>query len=369
MPEVILLLRRLKARRRRKVRRQYAANRIYRVRHSFLELTEEQVLHQYHLDKQTVHNLCEQLSTDLCSVTNRSHALPAVVKITSALCFLATGSFQTSTGDSTGISQSAMSNSLTQFLDALVKRTCQYIYFPNTSQKQQQTKREFCDIDGFPDVLGAIGCTHVAIRAPSENETVFRNRKNIHSLNMQVVCDAKCRITDVVAKYPGSCQDSYILTQSAIYRLFETGWISGGWLLGNSGYPLKAWLMTPVAFPNIVVEVKYNNSHSKTYSVTERTFDLLKMRFQCLDHSGGALQYSPHKVCQIFLACCILHNIAVARGIPLIEHESQSSESTDDDYDDDGGDENIDAQSQTPSNKASDKGIETRAHVIKTYFS
>ena len=42
---------------------------------------------------------------------------------------------------------------------------------------------------------------------------------------------------------------------------------------------------------------------------------MLKGRWRCLDASGGRLLYDPEKVCQIILACCVLHNICLSHGI------------------------------------------------------
>ncbi|XP_029467219.1 putative nuclease HARBI1 [Rhinatrema bivittatum] len=330
MSEPFFMLKRMKERRKR--RRFYPEHRVYRDRHSFLDLTEEQVLRQYRLDKQAIHDLCLELGCDLESSTGRSHALPVAVKVTSALMFLATGSFQTTTRDRTGISQSAMSNCLAQFLEALVKRAGQYICFPRSDQHLQQTIRGFRELSGFPDVLGAVGCLHVALRAPSENEQAYRNSRSFHSMNMQVVCDAHCAITNVVAKYPGSCLNAYILEQSALARLLNGGEINGVWLVGDRSYPPKQWLMTPILYPSTPAEEKYNEMHRATRCVIQRTFAFLKARFCCLDRASGALQYSPQKVCQIFLACCILHNIAVSRGMPL-ELEGAPQEESDSEAD------------------------------------
>ena len=41
------------------------------------------------------------------------------------------------------------------------------------------------------------------------------------------------------------------------------------------------------------------------------------MHFRCLDKSGGTLQYSPQKVRAFFVACCVLHNIAMRHGCLL----------------------------------------------------
>ena len=56
----------------------------------------------------------------------------------------------------------------------------------------------------MPDVVGAIDGTHIKIIAPSTDEDVFVNRKNVCSIDKQIVFDPNCNILDVVAKWPGS---------------------------------------------------------------------------------------------------------------------------------------------------------------------
>ncbi|KAJ1197172.1 hypothetical protein NDU88_001034 [Pleurodeles waltl] len=53
----------------------------------------------------------------------------------------------------------------------------------------------------------------------------------------------------------------------------------------------------------------------------ERTFSLLKARFRCLHLTGGSLYYSPKKVCQIIMACCMLHNLALQRRVPFLQED------------------------------------------------
>ncbi|KAM4643607.1 putative nuclease HARBI1 [Amazona ochrocephala] len=291
-------------------RRFYPEHRVYRARCSFLDLSEEQVLRRYRLDKAAIAGLCRELGADLESLTGRSHALPVAVKVTSALTFLASGSFQTATRDSTGISQSAMSNCLAQFLEALQRRAARYIAFPTPA-------RAGTAAGAFPGVLGLVGGMHVALRAPSENEPAYRNAGNYHSMNMQVVCDAAGAITNVVAKFPGSCPNAAVLENSALARLLEGARPDGAWLLGDRSYPLKPWLMTPIAAPRGAAEERYNALHHQALAALRRTLALLRLRFRCLDKGRGCLQYAPQKVCQIFLACCILHNIALRRRMPL----------------------------------------------------
>ncbi|NXF87470.1 ALPL protein, partial [Eubucco bourcierii] len=251
------------------------------------ELSEEQVLRRYRLDKEAIAALCRDLGADLESLTGRSHALPVAVKVTSALTFLATGSFQTATRQATGISQSAMSNCLAQFLEALQRRATRYITFPLHADAvggdvPSAAAGTAAVTTAFPGVLGLVGAMHVALRAPSENEPAFRNAANFHSINMQLVCDAAGAITNVVAKFPGSCPNATVLENSALARLLEGARMEGAWLLGDRSYPLKPWLMTPIAVPRGAAELRYNALHGAAMAALRRTRALLRLRFRCL---------------------------------------------------------------------------------------
>ncbi|KAK0135726.1 putative nuclease HARBI1 [Merluccius polli] len=70
---------------------------------------------------------------------------------------------------------------------------------------------------------------------------VFVNRKNVHSINTQIVFDATFNILDVVAKWPaGSTHDPHILLGSGLRQLFERHRVPVGChLLGDSVYPCK----------------------------------------------------------------------------------------------------------------------------------
>jgi hypothetical protein len=44
-----------------------------------------------------------------------------------------------------------------------------------------------------------------------------------------------------------------------------------GWLLGDSGYPLKKWLMTPLINSANLQEQRNNNFHCETRNAVENT--------------------------------------------------------------------------------------------------
>ncbi|XP_033976858.1 putative nuclease HARBI1 isoform X2 [Trematomus bernacchii] len=82
-------------------------------------------------------------------------------------------------------------------------------------------------------------------------------------------------IVDLVARWPGSTHDARILRESALQREFEAGRING-LLLGDSGYPLKRWLMTPVIAERTAQERRYNEKHTQTRNIVERCIGVLK---------------------------------------------------------------------------------------------
>ena len=165
---------------------------------------------------------------------------------------------------------------------------------------------------------------------------------------MQAVCDADMIYLDVVARWPGSHHDSFIMSTSSLCNQFERGLHGDGWLLGDSGYGLKRWLMTPINSPRTREEHRYNKVHRKTRCLVKRSFGVLK---RILDHTGGTLCYSPEKAAKIFIAFSILHNICRRRGIPLVGGVLNIPPSVDDD-DNDGHTE------------ASPSGEEQRSRII-----
>ncbi|XP_053546321.1 tumor necrosis factor receptor superfamily member 14 isoform X2 [Bombina bombina] len=126
--------------------------------------------------------------------------------------------------------------------------------------------------------------------------------------------------------------------------------------IGDSGYPCRTWLLTPVPMPHTRGEIKFNESHRSTRSAIERTFGVLKMRFRVLDRSGGALQYSPEKCNDIILVACMLHNIAISQG--NLEEECPN-DPTDDTY----------IPQEIIGRHTTRAGVQNRLEIIERYFS
>ncbi|XP_061188486.1 putative nuclease HARBI1 [Saccostrea echinata] len=300
-------------------RRKAPKPRVFRDRSNPLEdMEEEEVFSRFRFRPETILFLVGMLYNDLNHPTERNLALPPLLQVLAALRFLATGSFYILVGESLGIAKSTTGRAARYVCRLLANMVGTYIRFPADTST---FKKKFFDIAGFPNVVGCVDGTQIKIKAPSENEGDFINRKGFHSLNVQMICGPKFLITNVVAKWPGSVHDSRIFRESAICREFENGHIQG-LLLGDSGYALKTYLMTPYLNPAADFMQRYNNAHCRTRVLIEQTFGILKRRFSCL-HTE--LRLTPERACVAVVACCVLHNIGIIRGDiiqnPLLEEE------------------------------------------------
>ena len=101
-------------------------------------------------------------------------------------------------------------------------------------------------------------------------------------------------------------------------------------ILGDSGYPLRPWLLTPFEEEPApgTPECRFNQSHKKTRSVIERCNGVLKARFRCcLKHR--VLHYSPQKASKIINTCAVLHNICLHFNITFEDEDDDNQQDVD----------------------------------------
>jgi nuclease HARBI1 len=199
-----------------------------------------------------------------------------------------------------------------QVSTAIAKLKNEYIYMPRSPQELISKIRAFYNISNFPTVIRTIDCTHIKISGQGgEDGELFRNRKQFFSINVQSVSSADLKFQDIVANWPGSCHDSHIFNQSRLKQRLESGEFQHGTILGDGGYKLESYLMTPFRNPATGDEMRYNRVQILVRNTVEQKYGVWKRRFPCLVFG---LRCKLETSLVVIVACAVLHNICVHQG-------------------------------------------------------
>lgn len=161
----------------------------------------------------------------------------------------------------------------------------------------KQDDREYACLEQYcslPGIVGAIDGTHFEIRKPSLSpEDYYYFKTSGYSLQCQVVVDRRARFLDVSVGMPGSTHDVRVLKRSGLYHLatqtnlFDVAYAQQGfspYLIGDKGYPLLPWLLTPYRdrpnAPRSYAERLFSKKVRKGRSIVEHAFGNLKQMFR-----------------------------------------------------------------------------------------
>lgn len=115
--------------------------------------------------------------------------------------------------------------------------------------------------------------------------------------------------------WPGCVHDARVLRNSQLYQKAEQGQLIGPekFLVGDSAYPLKAWLTAPFKnYPNLSPQQRlFNRKITSIRQVVERAIGHMKGRFRRLKNVH---LYDVEAACKIIFAGCILHNLCILSG-------------------------------------------------------
>ena len=125
-----------------------------------------------------------------------------------------------------------------------------------------------------------------------------------------------------------------------------------GVILGDSGYALRRYLMTPFIEMHTEGERKFNKAHKKTRIRVECALGILKNHFQCL---MKPLRVVGHEAsANVILATIVLHNMAIANMDyyrPLLEGL------------------NVRIQDEIIGDNTNTEGRRVRQYTVDNYFS
>ena len=156
------------------------------------------------------------------------------------------------------------------------------------------------------------------------------NRKGFYSLILQATVDCEPLFTDIYVGWPGSVHDGRVWRNSPLKRkldeVMENNYnnqdfiLRNAHLLGDAAYARTTTMIPPFKDNGRLRHKhrRFNKRHSGTRMTVERCFGMAKGRFgtlRLLNHRSLKLQ------CEVIVACCILHNFVMLKGVPLNEQD------------------------------------------------
>ncbi|XP_031348100.1 putative nuclease HARBI1 [Photinus pyralis] len=279
-------------------------------RPNFLEEMDDlNFLKRFRLTKQATMSVLELIENQLEFENDLNNSVSPINQLLTTLLFYASSSHQINVGDYMCMNQSTVSRIVKKVSQQIAALRNQFIQMPTTPEEIISTQNKFYRVARFPRVIGCLDGTHVKIRSPGgEDSEVYRNRKSYFSINVQLVCDSDLKISNIVARWPGSAHDATIFNNSRLKTLFEAGHFRSAIMLGDSGYGLKQYLLTPLLNPITRPQQLYNESHIRTRNCIERTNGVWKRRFPVLCYG---LRCEMETGLTIIVATAVLHNIAI----------------------------------------------------------
>ncbi|XP_067899182.1 putative nuclease HARBI1 [Heterodontus francisci] len=228
------------------------------------------------------------------------HPMPVVLKAAMVLNLYASASFQGSTADLCGISQSAAHWCNKEVTNVMFKRARDYVHYRTNLESQME--RSIGATARFPQVHDVI---HAAIKTPTPASSLHQQEE--HPL-------AQCPTVSTWRRkhntqFLGRSHDAYLLWQYQVPQLLRTPVRLQALILGDKGYLLRTW--------DEPTQGCRGDIHGLTLSDHRAGHWSLKMQLSCLDRSGGAFQYAPARVLRIVVVCCVLQKLALQRGVVL----------------------------------------------------
>ncbi|XP_023819873.1 putative nuclease HARBI1 [Oryzias latipes] len=318
------------------LRRAFRREKVFRDRLDPLAFPDDHLYERCRFSADGIRYLCRLLGPRIKHRTAWSHALSVEQMVCVALRFFASGAFLYSVGDAEQLNKATICRTIRSVCLAIKALADVFISFPG-HRRLCDVKEEFYRIAGrghtqhppltiegaavervsstkflgvhfSEDLSWTTNTASLAKKAQQRSSAPALpdspTALSIRLINVQMVCNADCVISNVVAKWPGSVHDSRIFRASEIYQCLSQGEFSGV-LLGDRGYGCQPFLLTPFTDPQEAQQA-YNHAHARTRTRVEMTFGLLKARFHCLHK----LRVNPVTACDITVACAVLHNVA-----------------------------------------------------------
>ncbi|XP_010920696.2 protein ALP1-like [Elaeis guineensis] len=283
----------------------------------------------FKISRKTFNYICSLVREDLLAKTTfftctDGKVLSVEDQVAVALRRLCSGDSLSNVGLLFGMNQSTVAQVTWRFVEAMEERGIHHLRWP-TSEEMVIIKSKFEKKQGLPNCCGAIDTTHIMMCQPSAdplNKVWIDHQKN-HSMVLQAIVDPEMRFRDIVTGWPGSMNDFLVLQNSDFFKLCEKGLRLNGkklelsdgselgeYIIGDAGFPLLPWLVTPYQGKDLSdSKTEFNRQHSATEMVAQRALARLKDTWKIIQ--GAMWRPDKHRLPRIILVCCLLHNIVI----------------------------------------------------------
>uniref|UniRef100_A0A915D887 Nuclease HARBI1 n=1 Tax=Ditylenchus dipsaci TaxID=166011 RepID=A0A915D887_9BILA len=151
------------------------------------ELGDDELVRRYRFDREGIRYIASLVDGHLQGDVRNGGKIPTEVQVCIAFKYIASNTFQLHIARAFRVAQNSVSMAIKRVTNALASRANEFIYMSSTVEEYQRNARAFQSIAEFPRVVGLIDGTHVHIVSPpQEIEMDYVNRKNRHSINVQV---------------------------------------------------------------------------------------------------------------------------------------------------------------------------------------
>ncbi|KAM0866898.1 hypothetical protein ACQ4PT_042338 [Festuca glaucescens] len=222
-----------------------------------------------------------------------------------------------SLGSSAGVSESTVLLVAEKFVDDVRKRAEHHFSWPDSYQ-MDKIKSMFGKIHNIHNCCGVICTTHIPFGPNCDHGENGR-------ILMQAIIDSKMRFINVVLNPTDSITQLSFLHKSTLFKECEKGgWLNGSklkvasdgseageYLIGDAGYPLLPWLLTPYQEENLSdPKAEFNRRHSAATTCAQKALAMLQEKWKCLQEDVWWPENLQTRSKMIFV-CCTLHNIFI----------------------------------------------------------
>ncbi|KAG2193939.1 hypothetical protein INT47_003509 [Mucor saturninus] len=221
-----------------------------------------------------------------------------------------------------GISKGSVTDYTNRCFKAITDNLQHLMRWPNKEQRERAAaaikKQHF-----FRNCMGYIDGTHFRLsQKPTDCPESYHNRKGFYSVNCQVVCDERKTTLGFQSGQAGSMCDatcvehaSFMINREAKYFTCGDG-ASHEYLLGDSGYALHPFVLTPYRRPQVVSSVKcedFNKVHSSARVAVENTIGVSKGKWRILKNIPIQINCEEDimRIHELVHVCGLLHNYLI----------------------------------------------------------